>query len=153
MENLLSSVVIPQIKIEYLPLIDPSELPQITNAAEAYKAVIQSWDKTNIYLNMEVKLMVLNKAGRLLGIYSVSSGGTDRTFIDPRLIYLTAIGSLAASIILVRNSPGGNLEPSAEDRKSFDELKRAGDLLSINCHDFLIITGKKYFSLQGGDLI
>ena len=47
--------------------------------------------------------MLLNRANKILGIFTVSTGGVSGTVADPKVIFATALKGNASSIILVKN--------------------------------------------------
>ena len=50
-----------------------------------------------------VKLILLNRANRVLGIYPLSEGGMDTTIMDVRLILQVALLTHSAALILAHN--------------------------------------------------
>ena len=71
----------------------------------------------------QFKVLLLNRANKVIGVYEASSGGITGTSADSRLILAAAIKSLAVSIILSHNHPSGNLIPSAADQNLTSKIK------------------------------
>ena len=94
----------------------------------------------------EVKILLLNRSNKVLGIYSLAKGGITSCVVDVRIILSVALKSLATGLILVHNHPSGNLKPSNEDIKITNRLKEACKLLEIVLLDHLIISKDNYFS-------
>lgn len=88
-------------------------------------------------------VVFLNKASNIFGYNIHSSGGLDITVMDIRLIIISALKCAATSIIIAHNHPSGNLEPSAQDKKSTKNLNQALEIFNICLLDHLIITSKK----------
>jgi DNA repair protein RadC len=97
--------------------------------------------------------MLLNRANKILRIFTVSTGGVAGTVADPKVIFATALKGNASSIILAHNHPSGNLKPSEADRQLTNRLTQAGKLLDISVLDHLIITAEEYFSFADEGLI
>jgi len=94
----------------------------------------------------EFKILLLNRANRVIGCYDVSTGGICGTIVDPRVIYAAALKSCAVGIILAHNHPSGNLTPSEADLQLTRKLRDGGMLLDIAILDHIILTGEAYLS-------
>ncbi len=53
-----------------------------------------------IELLEQFKVLLLNRANKVLGIFEVSSGGVSGTSADPKLIFSAALKTCASGIIL-----------------------------------------------------
>jgi len=91
-------------------------------------------------------VLLLNRSNILIKKQLISSGGTNGTVADPKIIFKYALDSLACSIILVHNHPSGNLKPSEQDRVLTDKLKHLGENLEVQVIDHVIFTDVAYFS-------
>ena len=94
----------------------------------------------------------INTAGEVIEKELCFMGTLDQSIVHPREIFKKAILNSAASIVTVHNHPGGSLEPSAEDRKTWERLGLAGDLLGIAVTDNLIISKFGYYSMRAHEL-
>lgn len=63
-------------------------------------------------LQKEFKIMLLNRYNKLIGIFTVSSGGIAGTVADPKLIFGCVLKAAASGIILAHNHPSGSLQAS-----------------------------------------
>jgi DNA repair protein RadC len=104
-------------------------------------------------LREEFKMILLNRANRVLGLFTVSQGGQAGTVADPKIIFATALKANTASIILAHNHPSGNLKPSQADISLTQKLVSAGQLLDIAVLDHLILTSEEYFSFADQGLM
>ena len=95
----------------------------------------------------QFKVMLLNRAGKILGIVEISTGGFSGTVADPKVIFGIALKAGASSIILAHNHPSGNLKPSEADKHLTSKICGAGNFLDIAVFDHLIITSEGYLSL------
>jgi DNA repair protein RadC len=64
-----------EVELIYKSKVKASKRPKITSAKEAYQVLIKAWDENKIELVEQFKVLFLNKANKVLGIYDVSSGG------------------------------------------------------------------------------
>ncbi|WP_449438807.1 JAB domain-containing protein [Pedobacter steynii] len=142
-----------EVEIRYKPYYKPSERPQISEAYDAYKILMQHWQQDKIELLEEFKILLLNRRNRVLGLVSISSGGVSGTIADPKLIFATALKSCASGLIICHNHPSGELNPSAEDIKLTNKLKDGGALLDIKILDHLIIGTDGFYSFADEGII
>ena len=119
---------------------------KLENSRESFELILNNWDENRIEMQEEVKLILLNRSNKVLGIYSLASGGITGCIVDVRLILSVALKTLATGIIVVHNHPSGNLNPSREDLKLTKQLKEAAQLMNITLLDHLIITRDNYYS-------
>ena len=124
----------------------------IDNSHTAFKLFLNSWNMDNIEFLEEFKVMFLNQANKVLGIYSLSKGGINQCTVDIRHIYSIALKVNASAIIVAHNHPSGNLKPSREDLRITSQIASAGEILNIKLLDHLIITEVDYFSIEESGL-
>jgi len=136
---------ISEINVSYVN--EHSENLKTSSSKDAYKIALDNWDKNIIELQEEVKVILLNRANGLVGIYSLSRGGISASVVDIKLILSVALKAVASSIILVHNHPSGNLKPSQADLNLTSKLKKATEIVEINLLDHLIISKDGYYSL------
>ena len=91
-------------------------------------------------------VMHLSRNNTLLKTEQISKGGVSGTVVDAKIIFKSAIESLASGLILCHNHPSGNLQPSQEDLKITEQLHQAGKLLGIQVYDHIIVSSKGFFS-------
>lgn len=99
------------------------------------------------------KVLLLNRANRLIREVPVSEGTLDASIVHPRDVFKEAILEPAASVILIHNHPSGNPTPSEEDLRITKQLVEAGRLLGIKVYDHIILAGDQYRSLADEGLI
>ena len=109
---------------------------------------MESWDMDSIEHIEESKLMLLNRSNRVLGISSLSKGGTTGTVVDIKLLLQYIIKSNANAIIMCHNHPSGNLHPSEADIAITRKVKDSAKLMDIQLLDhFIVIPEGKYYSM------
>lgn len=144
MENVLK---VCDVKLTYKTKVKSSERPVIVLAEDVYRLLIDYvYDKEIIQYKECLKLILLNKAGKLLGVAHISEGGIDETSADIRIIMQAAILGNASSIILAHNHPSGNLKPSTQDDLVTKNLRKAAKLFNITLLDHIIVTDSGYYS-------
>ena len=142
-----------EIKLTYRSKVKPSERPQVTSSTDSSEVLRKSWDPGKMEFVEQFKVMLLNRANRVLGIYELSTGGVAGTVADPKLIFAAAIKACASSIVLCHNHPSGNTKPSAADLQLTKKLKQGGELLDIVVLDHIILTSESYYSFADEGLL
>ncbi|MBR9923277.1 MAG: JAB domain-containing protein [Bacteroidetes bacterium] len=144
---------ISEIKVTYTHPTHQDERITIRSSKDANNAFSSVWDHDLIELQEEFKVLLLNRANQVLGIYHVSKGSISGTVVDTRMILAVALKANACSIILAHNHPSGNLRPSEADKTLTKKIVEAGKLVDINVLDHLIITREAYCSLADEGMI
>lgn len=136
-----------EIAISYNGSIQVNLLPKITCSQSAAELAFGQWDKNNIELHETFKVMLLNNANRVKGIYELSTGGITGTLVDVRILFAVVLKSVTTALILLHNHPSGTLRPSEADKRLTQKIKKAGELFDIKVLDHLIISpGGRYYS-------
>jgi DNA repair protein RadC len=135
-----------EIQLSYKITVKPSSRPKIRTSKDTYEILLESWDDSRIEFVEQFKVMFLNRANKVLGIFEVSTGGVAGTVADPKVIFAAAIKTNASGMILSHNHPSGNLIASKSDIELTKRLKEGGRLLEIELLDHVIISTEGYFS-------
>jgi DNA repair protein RadC len=141
----MSTSQVSEIKLSYQNRVPAKERIEIMNAQDAFDVFWSAWDKKVIEHIEEMKMLLLDRSNRALGIASISKGGTIGTIIDIKLIMQYALKSNAHGIILAHNHPSGNLKPSDADIKITERIEKACKTLEIQLLDHLVISPGKEF--------
>lgn len=141
-----NSSAVNEIQLSYKRPLSTENMLQVCKAESAYQVFFSQWDENRIDLVEDFKMLLLNRANRLIGIYHVSSGTTAGTLVDTKLVFVAALKANASGIILAHNHPSGNLRPSNEDRSLTKRLTNAGELLDIKVLDHIIVANEGYYS-------
>lgn len=142
---------IAEVEVSYKQNYNILERPQILSSAEAYPLFLDRWNKSNIEFVEEAKMMLLNRANRVLGIVDIARGGVSYNILDPKVIFSIALKGNASSIILCHNHPSGNLKCSKEDVTMTKKLRECAKLLDIDLNDHIIISNYGYLSMRDED--
>lgn len=127
-----------EISLVYRPCI--ADKPIIKSAVDAYFVLRDFFPEDTIHLQEYFKVMFLNKANRVLGIYNATVGGITSTVVDLRLILCVALKTASSSIILCHNHPSGSLVASKQDIELTLKIKEAAKYLDITVADHIIIS-------------
>jgi len=84
---------------------------------------------------------------RVIGFETVAIGGLEDVSVHPREVFRGALISGAHSIICAHNHPSGDPSPSSSDVGLAEDLTRAGRVLDIPVHDFIILGDASAYSL------
>jgi DNA repair protein RadC len=142
-----------EVQLIYKSKVKASERPKITKSSDAFQVLKKHWNYETIEFIETFKVVLLNRANRVLGIIDISTGGIAGTVADPKVIFVAALKSAASSILLAHNHPSGNLTPSQADINLTRKLKTAGEYLDIAVVDHVILTSESYFSFADEGLI
>ena len=151
--NLSLLNIVAEVELVYKTTVKPSQRPQLKTSKDCYELLKQTWDENKIEFVEQFKVILLNKAQRVLGIYEMSTGGVAGTVADPRLIFIAALKANACSVILSHNHPSGNLKPSRADEELTHKIYHGGKYLEIAVIDHIIITTEGYFSFADNGLL
>ena len=135
-----------EIEISYRPVLKLSTLPKVQSSQQIYQLFIEAWDKTKLEFVEQFKVMLLNRANRVLGICTLTSGSSTNTIVDPKMIFVAALKGNACNVILAHNHPSGNILPSGADCEITQRIKFGGKILDITVMDHLIVSSEGYYS-------
>ena len=107
----------------------------------------------DLEMQEEFKVLLLNRANRVTGLYQLSKGGICGTVADPRLVLAVALKSLSVGLVLAHNHPSGNLTPSIADRELTTKMKVAASYHDITILDHLVISNDSYYSFAENGLL
>ena len=129
-----------EIMISYKPAEGMDNVNVVNTSLDAYKSIINFYDKDTITCQEQMVVMYLNRANKPIGVIPLFRGGLTGTVVDIKLIISIALKSLTSSIVVSHNQPSGNRVPSKEDSLLTSRLKEACGLLDLTLLDHLIIT-------------
>jgi DNA repair protein RadC len=142
-QQLIDFLHVAEVSLTYVTKVKPSERLAVKCSRDAHKIFFDSWDTATIEHKETVKMLLLNRANKVLGITTISEGGISGSLMDVRMIYQFALKGNASGIIIAHNHPSGNTNPSESDLKITKKIKEAGDLLDIQLLDHIILTPEK----------
>jgi DNA repair protein RadC len=145
-ERKFDLATVAEITLSYNSKVKASQRPKVCTSRQVYEVLLSSWDEGSISFVEHFKVLLLNRANRVLGLTLISSGGTAGTVVDLKVVFAAAIKANASSIILSHNHPSGNLMPSEQDKRLTQRMVEAGRLLDIPVIEQMILTEEGYFS-------
>jgi DNA repair protein RadC len=151
--SLFALKMVAEVELVYKTKVKPSERPLVKTAKDCYEILRQTWDENKIEFVEQFKVVLLNRAQRVLGIYELSTGGVTGTVADPKLVFTAALKANACNIILSHNHPSGNLKPSRADEELTKKIATAGMYLDIKVIDHIIVTSEGYYSFANEGLL
>ncbi len=151
--NVSALYEVAEVELIYKSKVKASIRSQITSSKEAYQVFLKAWDENKIEFVEQFKVLFLNKANKVLGIYDVSTGGVSGTVADPKVIFVAALKANCTGIIISHNHPSGNLKPSRQDEELTQKIKQGGQLLDIKLLDHIIVTSEGYYSFGDEGLV
>lgn len=102
-------------------------------AARHFEERGREWDREMFYA------LLLNTKNRIIAEELVAIGSLNAALVHPRELFRAAVTKGAAGIIILHNHPGGDPEPSLEDRELTVRMAKCGDLLGIEMVDHIVI--------------
>jgi DNA repair protein RadC len=89
-----------EIKLSYSAKVKASLRPRVESSRQVYEVFAQAWDNDRIEFVEDFKVMLLSRANRVLGIVTISTGGTAGTVVDPKVVFAAGLKANASSLIL-----------------------------------------------------
>ena len=96
----------------------------------------------------QVWIIFLTTTNTLIAKEMISMGTLNYTAIDNRTILRRVLLNNAAGFILIHNHPSGNPQPSQQDIKMTEKLKKACELMDVKLVDHVIFTDDAFFSFS-----
>ena len=118
----------------------------IRNPNDAIRLIVENFND----LDREY-IFIINCDNRLkpTNINIVSMGVENGAIINPKTFFRTSILSNASNVFLLHNHPSDILDPSKQDIKLYEQLKKAGEILDIKVLDSIIFNyDKEFYSLE-----
>ncbi len=112
------------------------------------KLVVAFLSDLRRYKKEHLVALYLNINSEIIWQETISIGVLDETLVHPREVFEPAIRYLAAGIILAHNHPSDDANPSESDILVTKNLVAAGQILSIEILDHLIVTKDDFSSLK-----
>ena len=89
-----------EVSLIYVTKVKPSDRLAVKCSRDAQKIFFNSWNQSTIEQKETFKMLLLNRANKVLGITTLSEGGLSGTLMDVRMIYQFAIKGNACGIII-----------------------------------------------------
>lgn len=129
------------------------ELPEKPVISKSHDAYLMLKNHLSDLRTEEFWAVFLNQSNKVIHIAQLTQGGINQSVVDVRILFKTALDHFSTGIIISHNHPSGNLNPSKEDIDITKKIKEAGNMLSIQLLDHLIITQNSYLSFADEGLL
>ncbi|OOG76473.1 RadC family protein [Algoriphagus sp. A40] len=149
MEALNESIdlnTVAEITLSYRPKVSLSQRPKVDCSRQVYEVLLRFWNQDSLEYVEQFQVMLLSRGNRVLGISTVSTGGTAGTVVDAKVVFAAALKANASSIVLSHNHPSGNLLPSEQDKRLTRRLVEIGRALDLPVLDHIILGREGYYS-------
>lgn len=141
-----------EVKLVY-PKVKQSELVRLASAPAVMEFISQFYDEDTIQHHITTKAILLNGNSRVLGVVTISESAHSYDIVEIKFILQAAILANAKSIIIVSNSPNGNLEPGKQEINLKAQIKAAAYLFDIELSDYLLISSEDYYSFADHNIL
>lgn len=95
----------------------------------------------------------LDNANRVIRCEAICSGVVNSVNVDIRKVAEIALSAKSAACIVAHNHPGGDCQPSQEDRNVTSRLREALSVLGISLLDHIIVGENGTFSFAAAGLL
>ncbi len=128
-----------------LLLESPGEHPTITCPSDAANLLLS---EMGLLEQESMRVILLDTRNRVQAIRAIYQGSLNTTMVRVGELFREAIRANCAAIIVVHNHPSGDPSPSPEDVAITKDIVKAGQLLSIDVLDPLVIGRQRFVSLK-----
>lgn len=129
------------------------EIPEKTVIGNSHDAYMVLRNQLSDLRTEEFWAILLNNNNKVIHVSQLTQGGISQSIVDVRILYKTALDHFSTGIIIAHNHPSGSLKPSREDINITQKIKEAGNTLSIQLLDHIIVTQDSYFSFSDAGLL
>ncbi|PTT41999.1 hypothetical protein DBR28_03100 [Chryseobacterium sp. HMWF028] len=129
------------------------EIPEKTIIGNSNDAYVILRNQLSDLRTEEFWAIFLNNNNQVIHVSQLTQGGISQSIVDVRILYKTALDHFSTGIIIAHNHPSGSLKPSREDMNITQKIKEAGNTLSIQLLDHIIVTQDSYFSFSDAGLL
>jgi DNA repair protein RadC len=147
-----------------VPGLGPAKYVQLMAASELCRRALQeelesadaldSPDRVRDFLRLTIghrdieifMVILLSVRNHVLSVQEIFRGTLTETRVYPREILRQALLQNAAAVIVAHNHPSGTAEPSAEDRRLTEVLKKSLQMVDISLLDHFVVTSRQAVS-------
>ena len=141
-----------EVKLIY-PTVKQAEQVRLVSPYEAFEFALQFYDEDTIQHHITTKVILLSGNSTVLGVMTVSESAHTYDIVETKFILQAAILANAKSIIVVSNSPSGDLEPNDAEKDLKNQIKLAAYLFDIELADYLLINNEDYYSFADNKVL
>jgi DNA repair protein RadC len=135
--------IVPEIRLALIK--EPGVKPQSINGPDDLERFVEPLKH---YAEEHFVAFFLDTKHHVVGYSIVSHGTVNASLVHPREVFKSAVLSNSHAIIVAHNHPTGSLKPSLEDMETTKTLIKAGELMSIQVIDHIIVSSNGLCSLR-----
>lgn len=124
---------------------DGEDRPQLLSTKDLARYLMPRYGGSSVE---RFGVLLLDQRYRVIRSVVLSSGTTDAVTSHPRDVFRAAVLASAASLAVFHTHPTGDPTPSGADRMLTCKLMDAGEMMSIEVVDHMILGRTKYFSFK-----
>jgi DNA repair protein RadC len=128
-----------------LTLLDSTERPQILGPGDV--ATLLALD-LGFQSQEQLRVLCLDQKSRVVAQHTIYQGTVNASLVRAAEVFRPAVSRNCPAVIVVHNHPSGDPTPSAEDIRTTERLRRAGETLEIALLDHVILGQQRYVSLK-----
>lgn len=98
-------------------------------------------------------VLAMNTKCRIIGVFFLSKGTVNRSFVGVREVFMRALLIGASHIILLHNHPSKDCHPSMEDIALTQRMEEAGSFLGVPLTDHIIVGGDNFYSFKEHEIL
>lgn len=98
-------------------------------------------------------VLAMNTKCRVIGVFFLSKGTVNRSFVGAREVFMRALLIGASHIILLHNHPSKDCHPSMEDIALTRRMEEAESLLGVPLTDYIIMGGDNFYSFKEHEML
>lgn len=117
------------------------------SAAEICYAILKTESEVD-QAKEHLWVIALDTSLKIKYVELVSLGILNQAVAAPREVFRMAIMQAVHSVIACHNHPSGSLEPSPEDRRFTEQLRKTGEIIGIQLLDHVIIGTEGHYSFS-----
>jgi DNA repair protein RadC len=123
-------------------------LPSISSPSDAVDLLTDIKDA----MKEHFVALYLNARNQVINRETICVGSLNSALVHPREVFLPAVGSSSASMIVAHNHPSGDVTPSREDIELTRRLVQVGEILGIEVLDHIIVGSQRFISMKEANI-
>lgn len=93
-------------------------------------------------------VIFLDNRGKMISYKDMFVGTLNKSFANPREVFMEALHHNCNKIICAHNHPSGDVTPSKSDYISAEALEKSGDMLGVKVVDHIIVGQRDFYSFR-----
>jgi len=89
-----------EVELVYRHRVPAAQRPKITCSGDAYRVLRAAWDEDKLGLLEQFRVLLLDRANRVMATSLISTGGMAGTVADPKIIFSLALKARAAALVI-----------------------------------------------------